>query len=78
VFYLVVIFLILVGECIANEIANKEIAAFWTNNLRISSWLAMGIWYYQIQKENFTRVQKLFLGSILLPNYYFFFNLFTS
>lgn len=66
-FYLIVIFLILFVECFANEFTDKESAALWTNNLRILSWLAMGIWYYQIQKENFTLVQKLFLGSILLP-----------
>lgn len=66
-FYLVVILLILISECFSNEYADKEIAALWTNNFRISSWLAMGIWYYQIQKENFTLVKKIFLVSILLP-----------
>lgn len=67
VFYLVVIFLLLISECYNNKFADKELAVFWNNNLRILSWLAMGIWYYQILKGNFTRVQKLFLVSILLP-----------
>ena len=65
--YLILIFLILVGECFAHELENKEMAALWSNNLRILSCLTMGASYFQMQKHDFACVQKLFLISILLP-----------
>lgn len=57
----------LIGECFAHDYLDKYQAELWSNNLRIISWLLMGMWFYQLQKCTFELPQKLFLLSILLP-----------
>lgn len=57
----------LISECFAHDYVDKNEAALWSNYLRIISWTLMGIWFYQLQKCTFKRLQKLFLLSILLP-----------
>lgn len=65
--FLSIILIVLISECFAHDYVDKNEAALWSNYLRIISWTLMGIWFYQLQKCTFKRLQKLFLLSILLP-----------
>lgn len=61
------ILIVLIGECFVHDYIDKNQAELWSNNLRIVSWILLGLWFYQLQKSNFKLQQKLFLLSILLP-----------
>lgn len=65
--FLSIILIVLIGECFAHDQIDKEQAEFWSNNLRIISWILMGMWFYWLQRCKFGFLQKLFLISILLP-----------
>lgn len=65
--FLSIILIVLIGECFAHDYVDKNQAELWSNNLRIISWILMGMWFYRLQKCNFKLQQKLFLLSILLP-----------
>lgn len=64
-YFVFAIFIVLIGEIKFHE--NNQHESFWTNNLRILSWIMMGWWYFETQKKDFNRIQKAFLISILLP-----------
>ncbi len=63
--FIIVIFIVLICEICFHEYNHQD--SFWTNNFRILSWIIMGFWYYDNQKENFNRIQTVFLISMLLP-----------
>lgn len=65
--FLSIILIVLIGECFAHDQIDRQQAEFWSNNLRIISWILMGMWFYQLQKCNFKLNQNFFLLSILLP-----------
>ena len=65
--FISIILIVLLGECYVHELNDKKISDFWSNNLRIVSWILMGLWYYRLQKINFGRKLLFFLISIVLP-----------
>lgn len=65
--FLSIILIVLTGECIAYYNVDKHQAELWSNNLRIISWILIGMWFYQLQKCTFGFNQKIFLSSLLLP-----------
>ncbi|WP_238806383.1 hypothetical protein [Emticicia aquatica] len=67
IIFITAIFLVLVCECYAQVLENKNQADLWSNNFRIVSYFIMGFWYYDKQKENFGTIQKVFLISIFIP-----------
>ncbi|GAB2632242.1 hypothetical protein GCM10027035_28180 [Emticicia sediminis] len=62
-----IILIVLIGECFTHDYIDKDQAELWSNNLRIISWILMGVWFYQLQKGTFEFRQWLFLFSIILP-----------
>lgn len=65
--YISIILIVLLGECFAHESIDERQAALWSNNLRIVSWILLGMWFYKLQSCEFGFLQKLFLLSIFLP-----------
>ena len=65
--YIFIILIFLICEIFAQSVEVKIYHASWTVSFRVLSFITMGIWYFQMQKEHFDRMQKVFLISILLP-----------
>lgn len=63
--FIIIIFILLIVEMYFHQYCYGDLR--WRNSCRVLSWILMGIWYYEKQKENFTHIQKVFLISILLP-----------
>lgn len=77
--YLSIIFLLLLCESYAFAEEKQLYNAFWVSFFKISSAVIFVIWYYQKEKKQFNRIQKIFLCSnllaILITLIYYFFTL---
>lgn len=65
--YIILILLIFICEIYARVVEASNIHGLWVSAFHILSFLSLAFWYFQMQKHKLYSVEKLFLGSLLIP-----------